>query len=68
MFSLKGFPGGSDSKESARNKGDPGLILGLGGSPGERIPWRKEWQPTPVPLPGESHGQRSLAGYYPWGL
>ena len=36
MFSLKGFPGGSDSKESARNTGDPGLILGLGGSPGER--------------------------------
>ena len=35
MFSLKGFPGGSDSKESARNTGDPGLILGLGGSPGE---------------------------------
>ena len=25
--------------------------------------WRKEWQSTPVPLPGESHGQRSLAGY-----
>ena len=31
------------------------------------IPWRKEWQPTPVFLPGESHGQRSLAGYSPWG-
>ena len=27
----------------------------------------KEWQPTPVFLPGESHGQRSLAGYSPWG-
>ena len=31
-----------------------------------KIPWRKEWQPTPVFLPGESHGQRSLAGYSPW--
>ena len=28
-----------------------------------KIPWRKKWQPTPVFLPGESHGQRSLAGY-----
>ena len=32
-----------------------------------KIPWRKKWQPTPVFLPGESHGQRSLAGYSPWG-
>ena len=31
-------------------------------------PWRRKWQPTPVLLPGESHGQRSLAGYNPWGL
>ena len=30
-------------------------------------PWRREWQPTPVFLPGESHGQRSLVGYSPWG-
>jgi len=29
--------------------------------------WRKAWQPTPVCLPGESNGQRSLAGYSPWG-
>ena len=29
--------------------------------------WRRKWQPTPVFLPGESHGQRSLAGYSPWG-
>ena len=28
---------------------------------------RRDWQPTPVFLPGESHGQRSLAGYSPWG-
>ena len=31
------------------------------------MPWRRKWQPTPVFLPGESHGQRSLAGYSPWG-
>ena len=32
-----------------------------------KIPWRRKWQPTPVFLPGEFHGQRSLAGYSPWG-
>ena len=32
-----------------------------------KIPWRREWLPTPVFLPGESHGQRSLASYTPWG-
>ena len=31
------------------------------------IPWRRAWQPTPAFLPGESHGQRSLEGYSPWG-
>ena len=30
-------------------------------------PWRRKWQPTPVSLPGESHGQRSLVGYSPQG-
>ena len=30
-------------------------------------PWRRAWQPTPVFLSGESHGQRSPAGYGPWG-
>ena len=37
---------------------DVGLIPGLG-----RFPWRRAWQPTPVFLPGESHGQRGLVGY-----
>ena len=32
-----------------------------------KIPWRREWQPTPVFLPGEFHGQRSLEGFSPWG-
>ena len=31
-----------------------------------KIPWRRAWQPTPVFLPGESHGQRSLVGYSAW--
>ena len=55
-----GFPGGSDSKERACIACDPSSIPGL-----QKIPWRREWQPTPVFLPGESHGQRSLAGYSP---
>ena len=33
-----------------------------------KIPWRRKWQPTPVPLPGKSHGQKILVGYSPWGL
>jgi len=41
---------------------DAGLILGSG-----RFPWRRARQPTPVILPGEVHGQRSLAGYSPRG-
>ena len=32
-----------------------------------KIPWRREWQPTLVLLPGEPHGQRSLVDYSPWG-
>ena len=32
-----------------------------------KIPWRREWQPTPGFLPGELHEQSSLAGYSPWG-
>ena len=34
---------------------------------GGKIPWKRKWQPTPVFLPGKSHGQRSLVGYCPWG-
>ena len=59
---LRVFPGGSRGKESICNTGDGGLIPGLGKSSGER-----EWQPTPVFLPGESHRQRSLEGYSLWG-
>ena len=56
-----GFLGSSDSKESVCNVGDPLSIPGWG-----RFPWRTEWLPTPVFLPGESPGQRSLAGYSSW--
>ena len=31
------------------------------------ILWRRKWQPTPVPLPGKSHGRRSVVDYSPWG-
>ena len=44
-----GFPGGSCGKESACNAGDSGLIPGLG-----KFPWRREWLPTSVRLPGDS--------------
>ena len=50
--------GGSDGKESACNVGDLGSIPGLGRSPG-----KGNGKPTPVFLPGESHGRRSLEGY-----
>ena len=33
----------------------------------KKNPWRRKWQPTPVFLLGKAHGQRSLAGYSPWG-
>ena len=56
------FPGGSDGKESASNAGDPGSIPMSQGSPK-----RRKWQPIPVFLPGEFHGQRSLEDYNPWG-
>ena len=51
-------------KNPPANAGDireVGSILGSGRS------WRRAWQPTPVFLPAESHGQRSLAGYSPQG-
>ena len=57
--------GGSSDKETScqcrrhkRCKFDP--CIG-------KIPWRRAWQPTPIFLPEESHGQRSLSSYTPWG-
>ena len=57
-----GFPGSSVSKESACNAGDMGSIPRSGRSPGEG-----NGKPTPVFLPGEFHGQRTLVGYSPRG-
>ena len=62
IYMCWGFPGGSMGKQSACNAGDLGSIPEL-----ERFPQRRNWQPTPVLLPGKSHGQKSLAGYRPWG-
>ena len=56
------FPGVSDRKESAYNAGDLRSIPGLG-----RFPGGGHGYPTPVFLPRETHGQRSLVGYSPWG-
>ena len=48
---------------NARDTGDMGSISWVG-----KVLWRRTSQPTPVFLPGESYGQRSLVGYSPWGL
>ena len=60
-----GSPGGSGGKESTcqsrrckRLRFDPWF---------RKIPWSRKWQPIPVSSPEKSHGQRSLAGYSPWG-
>ena len=55
------LPGWLSVKNLPANAGDTG-------DPWVRkIPWGREWQPTPIFLPGKSHGQRSLVGYSPWG-
>ena len=54
----RGLPSGAAIKESACNAGDLDLILGSGRFSGEG---------NAIFLPGKSHGQRSLAGYSPWG-
>ena len=61
---LRGFPAGDSGKNPAASVGNMRLRFNpwVG-----KIPWRRAWQPTPVFLPGESHGQRSLVGYSPWG-
>ena len=52
------IPGGSDAKESVCKAGEPGSIPGSERSPGKRMATH-----SPVSLPGELHGQRSLVGY-----
>ena len=60
---LVSFPGGASGKEPARqyrrykrHRFDPWV---------GKIPWRRKWQPIPVFLLGESHGQRRLVGFSP---
>ena len=65
-FDTKIFPGGSDSKESPAVQDTQVWSLGWE-DPWIGIPWRREWLPTPVLLPGGFHGQRSLVGYSSWG-
>ena len=55
------YPSSSEDKESACQCRRLGFSSWVG-----KIPWRREWLPTPVSLPGEFHGQRSLASYSPW--
>ena len=59
-----GFPGGSVVKNLPASAGDMrcGFNFQI-----RKIPWRRKWQPTPIILPKESHGQRSLAGCSPQG-
>ena len=60
QFKSINSPGSASGEESACNVGDPGLTR-VGKT------WRRKWQPTPVLLPGESHGHGSLEAYSPWG-
>ena len=60
-----GFPGGASGKEptcQSRRRKRHGFSPWVG-----KNPWKKEWHPTPVFLPGKFHGWRSLVGYSPWG-
>ena len=61
---LLGFPGSASDKNPPASAGDGRHSFHPWG---RKIPWRREWQPTPVSLPGESCGQRHLAGCSPWG-
>ena len=69
------FPGSPVVRTSPSNAGGVSSIPGWGAKnpqalgPKHKIeaPWRRKWQPTLVFLSEKSHGQRSLAGYSPWG-
>ena len=57
-----GLPRWLSGKESACKASRPGYNPCVG-----MTPWSRKWQPTPVFLPGESYGQKSLVGCSPWG-
>jgi len=60
---MLGFPGGAVVKNLPANAGD---ARDTGSVWVGKIPWSRNWQPTPVILPEKFHGQRSLVGYSPW--
>ena len=63
LISLKkGFPYGSDVKRICLRYSRPGFNCWV-----RKLPWRREWLSSLIFLPGLFHGQRSLAGYSPWG-
>ena len=61
---FRGFPSGSAVKNLPAMEESQEMQVQ---SPVGKIPWSRKWQPTEVFLPGESHEQRSLEGYSPWG-
>ena len=65
------IPGDAVVKNLPTNVGDTrdaSLIPALKQELPEKFPWSRKWQPTPIFLPGKSHGQRGLLGYSPWGF
>ena len=67
---IRGLPAGTLGYSMAQNWAHTGSERRLHTSKifSLRKHWRRKWQPTPIFLPGKSNGQRSLAGYSPWGL
>ena len=64
IYEVIGLPRWLSGEESACNAGDAKTLRfdpWVG-----KIPWNRKWQPTPVFLPGESRGQKSLVGYSSW--
>ena len=78
MFSFFGYAGSSLLQGLFSSYGEPSYSMGFSDSSvGKESPagqetwvgkilWRRKWQPTPVFLPGKSHGQKRLAGCSPW--
>ena len=62
VLGVRGLPWSRSGKESACQYRRPWFDPWVG-----KIPWRRAWQPTALFLSGESHGQRSLVDYSPWG-
>ena len=62
IYTMGFYPSGKEPTCQRRRNKRCGFNLWVG-----KIPWRRAWQLTLVFLPGESHGQRSLVGYSPWG-